>query len=93
MFRKILMASLIMSASAFGALAATGPQVMDEAQSRSITYDMPSANIVGSANATITGGDTDRDYMTQRVLRTQRADGMYRFGTRQNWTIGVDSNS
>ncbi len=93
MFRKILTAGFIATAASFGAMAATGPVVMDEAQSRSVTYDMPSANIVGSADVEITGHMDNRTYETRRVSATQRPDGMYRYGVRQNWTVRVDSNS
>lgn len=93
MFRKILTAALISTAASFGAIAATGPVVMDEAQSRSVTYDRPSANIVGSADVEVTGHMDSRTYETRRVISTQRPDGMYRFGVRQNWSLRVDSNS
>ncbi|MEI6160039.1 MAG: hypothetical protein WCP77_09415 [Roseococcus sp.] len=93
MFNKILIAGFIATAAAFGAQAASGPMVVDESQSRSVVYDMPSANIVGSANATVSGNEQDHDYMTQRVITTQRPAGMYGYGRDQNWSVRVDSNS
>ncbi|UPY39110.1 hypothetical protein [Sediminicoccus sp. KRV36] len=93
MFRKILVAGFLATAAIFSAQAATGPMVVDEAQSRSVIYDMPSANIVGSANATVSGNAQDHDYMTQRVITTQRPANMYGFGRDQNWSIRVENNS
>lgn len=94
MFRKILFASLIATASAFAASAATtGPRVIDESQSHSIVYDMPSANIVGSANATFSGSADDHDYMTQRVIATQRPASIYAYGVDQNWSIRVENTN
>jgi hypothetical protein len=93
MFRKMLIAGFIATAATFGAQAATGPMVVDESQSRSVVYDTPSANIVGSANATVSGNEQDHDYMTQRVLATQRPSAMYGFGVNQNWSIRVENNS
>jgi len=94
MFRKILFATLIATASTFGASAATiGPRIIGDADGWSVVYDTPSANIVGSANATVGGSENDHEYMTQRVIATQRRSSLYGYGVNQNWTVRVESAS
>ena len=70
MIRNLLLAAAFTGLTAAGALAA-GPQLVDEGSSPTIVYDAPSANIVGSANATVTGAPGQVQYETQRVFRTQ----------------------
>jgi len=94
MFRKILFATLMATASTFGASATIiGPRIIGDANGWSVVYDTPSANIVGSANATVSGSADDRDYMTQRVIATQQRSSVYGYGVNQNWTIRVESAS
>lgn len=60
-------AAALLSAPAFAA----GPVLVDEANSPTIVYDMPSANIVGSADATVSGAPGQTQYETRQVFRTQ----------------------
>ncbi len=94
MLRKILFASLIATAGAFGASAnTTGPRIIGDSSGWSVVYDVPSANIVGSANATVSGSAESRDYTTQRVFATQPRANIYGYGVSQNWTVRVESAS
>ena len=70
MIRTTLLAAAaagLFSASAF----ASGPVLLDEASSPTVVYDAPSANIVGQAEATVSGASGQTQYETRRVLRTQ----------------------
>jgi len=94
MFRKVLFATLIATAGAFSASATTtGPRIIGDSNGWSVVYDTPSANIVGSANATVGGSEEDHDYQTQRVFATQRPASSYAYGVNQNWTVRVESAS
>jgi len=94
MFRKVLFATLIATAGAFSASATTiGPRIIGDSNGWSVVYDVPSANIVGSANATIGGSAEGYDYPTQRVFATQRPASAYGYGVNQNWAVGVESAS
>jgi hypothetical protein len=76
MIRNILLAAAFTGLTAVSALA-SGPRVIDEAGSPTIVYDEPSANVVGSADAFVTGGPHATNYETRRVFRTQ-APGLAR---------------
>lgn len=92
MIRTTLLAAAaagLFSASAFAA----GPVLVDEANSPHVVYDMPSANIVGSAFATVTGTPGTTHYETQRVFRTQAPPASYDFNVNQPWQIEVDSSN
>lgn len=70
MIRNLFLAAAFSSLTAASAFAA-GPQLVDEANSPTVVYDAPSANVVGSANATVSGAPGQTQYETQRVFRTQ----------------------
>lgn len=92
MIRTTLLAAAaagLFSASAFAA----GPVLVDEAYSPHIVYDAPSANIVGSANARVSGTPSTTSYETLRVFRTQAPPASYDFGVNQPWQLEVDSSN
>ena len=94
MSRKILLATFIATAGAFSASASTtGPRIIGVPNGWSVVYDVPSANIVGSANATVSGSAEGHDYTTQRVFATQRPARAYSYGVNQNWAIRAESTS
>jgi hypothetical protein len=76
MIRTTFLAAAVVglfSATAFAQSGFTpsGPRLVGEGNNPHVEYDAPSANIVGSANATVTGAPGQTQYDTQRVFRTQ----------------------
>ncbi|WP_421992745.1 hypothetical protein [Roseococcus sp.] len=76
MFRTTLLAAAVaglfsVSAFAQSGFSPSGPRLVGEGNNPHVVYDAPSANVVGSAQATVTGGPDESQYETQRVFRTQ----------------------
>ncbi len=92
MIRNLLLAAAFTGLTAASAFAA-GPSLVGEGDAPHVVYDAPSANIVGSANASVTGAPDQVHYEAQRVFRTQAPSDDYGFGVNQPWQIQVDSNN
>ena len=92
MIRNLLLAAAFTGLTAATAFA-SGPVLLDEANSPTVVYDAPSRNIVGSANSTVSGSPGQTQYETQRVLRTQAPSSHYDFGVNQPWQIEVNSSN
>jgi hypothetical protein len=74
MFRKTAFASLIALGAAAGAAQAAdnGPQLVNRNGSQEVVYDhAPRNNVVGGANATITGGGDNMTYRAAPGARTE----------------------
>lgn len=59
------------TASAQSGFTPSGPRLVGEGDNPHVEYDAPSANIVGIAEATVTGAPDQTQYETLRVFRTQ----------------------
>lgn len=70
MIRNLLLAAAFTGLSTV-AFAQSNPHFIGEGNNPHVAYDAPSANIVGSADATVTGAPGQAQYETQRVYRTQ----------------------
>ncbi len=92
MIRNLLLAAAFTGLTAASAFAA-GPRLVGEGDAPHVVYDAPSANIVGGANATVTGTPDTAHYETRRVFHTQAPSDDYSYGTNQPWQIQVDSNN
>jgi hypothetical protein len=70
MIRNLLIAAAFSGLSTV-AFAQSNPHFVGEGNNPHVAYDAPTANIVGSANATVSGTPSTTHYETQRVYRTQ----------------------
>ena len=71
MIRTTLLAAAVAGLFSVNAFAQTGPRLVGEGNNPHVEYDAPSPNVVGSANATVTGAPGQVHYETLRVFRTQ----------------------
>jgi len=88
MIRTTLLAATVAGLFSATAFAQSNPHFVGEGNNPHVTYDAPSANIVGSADATVSGTPGQTRYETQRVYRTQPPSF-----ARQPSQIQVDSQS
>jgi len=93
MIRTALLAAATVGLFSVNAFAQSGPRFVGEGNNPHVEYDVPSANIVGSANATVSGAPGQARYETQRVFRTQAPAADYGFGVDQPWQIEVRSSN
>ncbi|WP_421993371.1 hypothetical protein [Roseococcus sp.] len=71
MIRNLLLAAAFSGLSTL-AVAQSNPHFIGEGSNPHVAYDAPSANVVGSADAFVTGGpDSTTSYETRQVFRTQ----------------------
>jgi hypothetical protein len=70
MIRNLLLAAAFTGLSTM-AFAQSNPHFVGEGNNPHVAYDAPSANIVGAADATVSGAPGQVHYETQRVYRTQ----------------------
>jgi hypothetical protein len=70
MIRNLLIAAAFSGLSTV-AFAQSNPHFVGEGSNPHVAYDAPSANVVGSADAFVTGGPDSTHYETRQVFRTQ----------------------
>ncbi|MBS7811087.1 hypothetical protein [Roseococcus pinisoli] len=92
MIRTTLLATAVASIFSLSAFAQTGPRLVGEGDNPHVVYDVPSNNIVGSADATVTGPSDQAEYVTRRVFQTQRPTPNYQFGVNQPWQLETSSH-
>lgn len=97
MIRTTLLATMfasLLSVGAFAQAADVGPRLLNDGEQPHVVYSAPSQNIVGRADAAVSGGAADQtEYVTRHVYQTQRQASGYAFGVRQPWQLNVDSHS
>ena len=70
MIRNLLIAAAFSGLSTV-AFAQSNPHFVSEGNNPHVAYDAPSANVVGSADAFVTGGPDSTHYETRQVFRNQ----------------------
>ncbi|TCH96658.1 hypothetical protein EJV46_18925 [Roseococcus sp. SYP-B2431] len=70
MIRNLLLATAFSGLSTL-ALAQSNPHFVGEGNNPHVAYDAPTPNIVGSADAFVSGGPDSVHYETRQVFRTQ----------------------
>jgi len=70
MIRNLLLAAAFTGLSTM-AFAQSNPHFVDEGSNPHVAYDAPSPNVVGSADAFVTGTPGTTRYETRQVFRTQ----------------------
>lgn len=87
MIRNLLLAAAFSGLSTM-AFAQSNPHFVGEGNNPHVAYDAPTPNIVGSADAFVTGGPDSTSYQTRQVFRTQAPSV-----ARQPSSIVVDSSN